>query len=344
MTISKIFNKVTGSSSLASPSVRRLLGISCTCAAWIFTLASVSLSTAATEVNFINIQQFEEALRAPVKVRTLTGQLFEGVPTRSEHGAIVFKVFSGSGEIELPIKREDIADIAIPGSEYKRNVYELMEYGRYNEALTLLKPLYAQRVRFFPVLEEEAEFFVTAVDANIAAGKPLDAVAIAKRLKPYITKPALIRKLDEAIIIGHYKDPLILYEESRALAQEWLAEARRYDDSALGWWIISQIDFEEKRYTDARRMAMKPIVFSGQLPVRYLQHCYAVAVAAAFAMEDEKHARLLLEEMTARGLTWPEIENLPNIPQTLAEQDIASENEDRLPHAGTSASPAPGIN
>lgn len=284
-------------------------------------------TTLQAQVDYVNMQQFEDALRKPFKIRTQKGQLFEGVPVRTEGDMIVFKSFSGVGEIELPLRREDISDLAIPGSEYKQTIKDLVENGRYEEALTLLKPLYAQRVRFFSILPEEAEFFVLAVDANIAIGKPLDAVAVAKVLKPHISDKSLVRKLDEAIIIGHYKDPLTLYEESRQLAEVWLADAERFDTSALGWWIVSQIDYEEEKYLEARRMAMKPIVFSGQLSVRYLQHCYAVAAAAAVAMDDAEHARLLINEMQERGLTWPVIEKLPNVPEVLAELDAQAAAE-----------------
>ena len=146
-------------------------------------------------------------------------------------------------------------------------------------------------------------FFITLVNAYLAAEQPVDAIATAQRLRPFIRSPQARRRIDEAIILGHVD--LQLYADARDLALDWVNHARSFETSALGWWILGRIALHEGDYENALEFTLHPVVFSGPLPVDYLGHCYDVAIVASRALGEDHEAALLESEMAERGFRRP---------------------------------------
>ena len=59
-------------------------------------------------------------------------------------------------------------------------------------------------------------------------------------------------------------------------------------------------------FEEALDLALQPIVFASPIPTEKLEHCYAVAIAAALELREREYATTLYREMQERGFKWPE--------------------------------------
>ena len=70
--------------------------------------------------------------------------------------------------------------------------------------------------------------------------------------------------------------------------------------------LINNSKNEAKNYfNEARKTALTPIVFSNENNIAYLSHCYALAYISSKELSEITHAKIILDEMKERGLSWP---------------------------------------
>ena len=248
-------------------------------------------------------------LSKPVTVINKFGRSLSGRIERVNETQFRLTTRDGTGEVVYTFGKGDDAQIHFPGNEYKLPALDLLDDGHEAEAIPVLQALFAQRAPFLDFLpEKEAVFFTRLADAYLGQGNLIDAVTTARQLAPYIKATSVKRKLQDIVLLAHYQ--LELPEETRQLAEAWIHIAPRYNDSALGWWVLAQLEFESENFESALWNALRPIVFAGPMPMAYRQHCYAVCIASYRALEDEESAQTLTNEMNTLGLEWPDIKSL----------------------------------
>ncbi len=248
-------------------------------------------------------------LSGPVSVTTKAGASLQGSLSRTEDGLLQLQIKSEDGEAIFTYQPEEIRAIFFPGGILVNRAGELIREDNLTEALPLLEAIYEQRSNFLPfVAESDLLLFTALPSAYLDAGKPANAIAVSRNLLPHLQNFRQRERLDEAVILGHFS--LGLREETKNLAASWIGKRDLYSDSALGWWIQAHLDFGKGNYREALWTSLHPIVFSGQIPMKYLDSCYALAIAASHELKNEVKAHLLYTEMQTRGLDWPEDELL----------------------------------
>ena len=237
------------------------------------------------------------------------GQFIEGKARSIRDGQLIFIRPSEGGQAEYAFSPDEVERLDFPGSAYKLQAIEFLNGGQPDLALPVLRALYQQRAPYLDFIpEDERAFFIKLVETARSVGDPYEAVGVAKNLLAHCKTPANRRRLNDLILLGYYKLPLV--EDTRELAQAWISEHSRYGDSALGWYILARLDYDAGKPEIALQTALEPVTFSSQYPMAYLSHCYAVAILAALKLDDIAEALALAGEMQARHLNWPDDEGL----------------------------------
>jgi len=245
----------------------------------------------------------QEELRKPITLFLNGGRQFTGDIAKVEAAAISLRIIQEGGEIVLSFPKADIRRIFFPGGDILERTRTMVEEGRLVEALPYLEALIARRFPLFDLLSEDRRSLYAAIPmAALAIDRPAQAIAYANALSPYMTLPGDAEAMRDAELLGRYI--LELNDEAVVLARQWIDEEGRYGPSALGYFILGSLLFAEEDYEGALRAALEPIVFSGQIPMAYLSHCYSLAIASAHALEDEAHRDRLLTEARERGFAW----------------------------------------
>lgn len=272
-------------------------------------LACLIISACAVHAESPHLAAMETELSKPVTVINKFGSSVTGRLDRVSETQFRLTALADAGEVIYTYGPGDDAQIHLPGNEYKLLALDLLDDGHEAEAIPVLRALFAQRSPYLDFLpEKEAVFFARLADAYLGQGRPIDAVDTARRLSPHIKTKSVKRKLQDIVLLAHYH--LKLSEETRQLAGAWINETSSYYDSALGWWVLAQLEFEAENFEAALWNALRPIVFAGPMPMAYRQHCYAVCIASYRALEDEESAQTLTNEMNTLGLDWPDIKSL----------------------------------
>ncbi|MFP4351574.1 MAG: hypothetical protein ACLFRP_07640 [Puniceicoccaceae bacterium] len=248
-------------------------------------------------------EEDQEEIRKPITLFLEGGREFTGDVAKVEDGAVSLRVVQEGGEIVLSFPKADIREIFFPGGNILERTRTMVEEGRLAEALPYLEALIARRFPLFDLIPEEGRSLYAAIPmAALAIDRPAQAIAYANALSPYMTLREDAEAMRDAELLGRYI--LELNEEAMLLARQWIEEEGRYGPSALGYFILGALLFAGEDYEGALRTALEPIVFSGQIPMSYLPHCYSLAIASAHALEDEAHRDRLLAEARERGFAW----------------------------------------
>lgn len=239
--------------------------------------------------------------REPAVVTTKARRDFTGLLDGFRDGRLFIRAATDGGEVGYSFAPDEIAVLKMPGVELEAQAAELVDRGELSAALPLLEALGRQRLRYLPVLSPaQLEPLRWLVDASSRAGNPLATLGYIQPLRAYLTTAEDRIRLRDAELHAHLQ--LGQKDEVRRLAMAWCAEADVAGGSALGWWILAQLAFDEADYEQARRTALHPIVFSNYLPMDHLDACYAIAIAAAQKLGDDAHATALTQERQARGI------------------------------------------
>lgn len=265
------------------------------------------------------------SLAEPVEITDRLGNRFSGHPIAVDASSITLMTRASGGEIERTFTPAQIARLRLPGEDFLPEAIEALRTGQNTEAETLLSALFRQRRPFLPHLEpSERRLYRQLVDLQISQQKPGQAIATARFLHPYAESTRSREELDNAILWGHFK--LGPFDEARLLASDWIDQAPRHHHSALGWFVLAELLLREGQPRQALWIAMRPVVFSGSIPMTYLDYAYATAVRCAVAIVEQPPApgsvpprplpgnpeppelslaRSLLAEMQERKLVWP---------------------------------------
>jgi hypothetical protein len=253
--------------------------------------------------------EYPVELSGPVTVIHQSGREFKGTLGTVSEKEISIRAQVDAGEVIYTFYRDDVRALSFPGEIFWSTAAEMQADNKPYEAIRLMRALFDQRSRYLGWIRgEDVMRFTRLIDAYMRTDQPIEAIAVAGRLAPFVQIPRVKRQLEEAVLLGHFR--LGLKADARDLAGKWLEETPQFPDSATGWWVLAQLQFDSQQYDDSLWTALRPIVFSGQLPVPYLEHCYATAIASAIEIEDLREANFLREEMSRRGLEWPDVEDL----------------------------------
>jgi hypothetical protein len=232
--------------------------------------------------------------------RTYRGQLrgFDGATLH-----VTVREATG-GEATLGVPAADVRRLAFPGDELVAAAEEAAEVGDHAEARALLEPLWRQRAPYLSLLPPaEVARFDALVEACLHTGGAIEAIGYARRLLALGASGDRALTLRAAEVQGHWQ--LGLVEEARSLAEAWCRETDPAGPSVFGWRVLAEIALAERRWEDARWLALTPVSFATFLPAPGLEACYALAAAAAWRAGDDDHALILFDELDARGLAWP---------------------------------------
>ncbi len=251
----------------------------------------------------------QDELRKALTLSARGGNEFSGTLVGFDGEKLSLRTIQAGGEIVLSFPTEDISEIYFPGGGILASTRDLVEAGNLPEALPYLEALLVSRYPVFPLLgEEERSFFANVPMAALAIDRPAAAIAYVEALAPFINEEEGREKLQSAELLGRYM--LRLEEKAEVQAAEWIDGQERFPESALGFFIRAAIQFENAEYEESLRTALRPIVFSGQIPVPYLAHCYSLAVASTHIMGNDRHRDQLLTEMDERNLDWQSLRAL----------------------------------
>lgn len=238
----------------------------------------------------------------------------------------------GGGRAQLSYTPDEIRRVNFPGREYLQVLAEWMQDpARAEDAFELFNAFYRQQVSFFQFLEPaDFNLYLEYVRFAIANDQPLRAVALIDTLRPFLEDPERLQALDESILLAFFQADLI--EEAGEKAREWTASAPTAGPSALGWRVLSELQFREEAYEEALWTALYPIAFANQILPEHLDICYALAIAAARETRQHPLAERLGREMQTRGLDWPShLTRLePYQPTPIANQTEDSETEEAI--------------
>ena len=242
---------------------------------------------------------------------------FHGAPTSFTTQSL--SVTSIDGAVTYTFPREDIQEIRLPGRELLQRAGERIGIGDDSAALDLMEGLLHYDLRFFPFLSEETiRQYLPLLEGRLRQNRPLEAIVFAELLLPHLQHEPTQHQVEDLILRAMLSHGFLDEMESRLEA--WFVRASTYDQDALGWWVQALIHLRRDEPEQALHRVLEPIVFSSQLPMRDLEHCYAVAIHAAMLLEDSAYATTLLQEMEFRHLTWPDPPWFPELqPITIPE-------------------------
>ena len=271
-------------------------------------LLLTALLLAATQVNAQlspTLSEIRATLQEPVTIVLEGGNQQTGQITSWDESLLKIEVSLGGGTAELTFPAEDIRSIRFPGAEYKRTLYEWKnDPERAEDALMLYRAYYQQQGAYLSLLSQrELSLFIDYADFALAQKEPLKAVATIDIISPYIEDEAVLKQLEENLLLGFFHGGM--REEAEVEARKWIKQAEPAGSSALGWRLFAEINFEQEEYENAFWTAMHPIAFSNQMTMLHLDVCYALAILAAEELRLREEPLQLATEMRDRGLAWP---------------------------------------
>ncbi|MFP4261341.1 MAG: hypothetical protein ACLFS1_09705 [Opitutales bacterium] len=244
-------------------------------------------------------------LDGPVDILLDNGNRQTGKIVHWDGDQLSLKVALGSGSARMSYDAGSIRRISFPGRDALKQLAEwTRDANRTEEALELFRAFYEQRGAFFEFLDPaELNLFHEYIRFALEHDKPLRAVAMIEVLRPHIEDPARLKALDDAVLLAFFKADML--QEAQEKAKAWIDTAPPAGDSALGWRILAEIQFREEAFEEALWTALYPIAFANQILPDHLDHCYALAIAAARETRQDSITERLTREMRQRELSWP---------------------------------------
>lgn len=284
----------------------------------------------------------DRALAAePVEVTTQAGRTVHGLLDGFRDGRLHVRRATDGGEVAYSYAPSELARVTWPGAEMEADAIELLDLGRIDEALALLQALSRHRLRYLPVLPEPRQRALWLfVHHGCARADPDDVRAVIRALDTIARdEPARHRLVEASLELAqrlHDADAMA------GLARAWCARADPAGESAFGWAVLAGLAYSSGDYARARWVALQPVTFTGHLPMRDLDRCYAYAIAAASRAGDAAHAAALRHDMAARALPWPDDPALATFRVADAATSGWESSTSRLPELPeTAAAPPP---
>ena len=270
------------------------------------------------------------ALRGPLTLRLSGGRVFEGTLSDIRDERIFLRMVQEGGEVVLSFPTSEIERIRFPGNELIQPTIDKIEEGNLTDALPYLESIIGARYALFPVTPpEELSLYRALPLAALAVNNPAQAIAYVRAIEPFLTLPEDQRELRDVELLSYYQ--LQLREEAEERARDWIAAEDSFGDSALGYFILSALEFERANYEEALYTALRPIVYSNALRKSYLAPCYSIAIASAHLLNDPIEKQKLFEEMNDRGLSWKPLLVFHSAERGLADLDLATPEGEPIP-------------
>ncbi len=245
-------------------------------------------------------------LKSPQQLTLYNGAPLEGYARgRVDENGLVFVVPLTVGEAEYTYDARQIKSLRFTDEVNIEQIESLLSLERRDDALALIEQIYLPRAAYLDLLsEQDRKTLCELVPLARHAGDPYLAVGMARRLLMAVEGEAHTSALRDQILLAYLDLPLP--DETRKLAQAWIAREPHYGPSALGWVVLAQLEIEVGNWQAALDIALEPIVFSSQYPMEYLHDAYDMAILAAETLGDTPQAEALTDELEARGLPTPE--------------------------------------
>ncbi|MEM0966628.1 MAG: hypothetical protein AAGJ81_10815 [Verrucomicrobiota bacterium] len=248
-----------------------------------------------------------EELRRPITIWLENNREFQGTLAGVDDERISLRLIQDGGEVLLSFPVEEIKKVFFPGERVAIEAADMIDSGEYQAALPYLESIIGARFRLFPFLPpEEKTLFRFLPLAALSVDNPAQAIAYVRALRPFLSLEGDQDTLRDVELRAYYE--LRLMDEASKRAQDWIEETERYGESALGQFILASIQFEKEEFEEALFTVLQPIVFSGEIPVSFLSHCYSIAIASSELIGDVKQRDELIAEMIRRGIEWKPLE------------------------------------
>ena len=249
---------------------------------------------------------FEKGYSIEGIITNTDGRTFEGEIKAMPNGSIELSIAADSGSVSYNFPKENLAGIEFLDAENLEVGMEAYGNEQYKVAISYLEPIHRSRSPFLKIYPKEifAEPSLALGVAYLKVERFADAAGLAGTL--------LSLKFEDSVIHNQANDILLLayfglrrWDETEILAKRWCENHDPADESALGWWILSEVHFAREELEKARWISLQPITFSSQYPKAYLQECFHIAIAAWIETSPEQ-ALQLYQQYQHRGYNWPE--------------------------------------
>ena len=234
------------------------------------------------------------------------GRTFEGEITALPNGSIELKLTADAGSVSYNFLKNKLAGIEFLDAENLEDGLEAYGNGQYEVAITFLEPIHRSRSPFLKIYPKDvfAEPSLVLGNAYLKVGRFADAAGLAGTLLGTEFENLRIHdQADDLLLMAYFG--LKRWDETEILARRWCQNHDPTDETALGWWILSEVHLAREELEKARWISLQPITFSSQYPKAYLQECFHVAIAAWIETSPEQ-ALQLYQQYQHRGYVWPD--------------------------------------
>ncbi len=234
------------------------------------------------------------------------GRSFQGQVQLMPDQTLELSIEADAGSVAYTFTKDTIAGIEMLDAEDLEDGLEAYENHQYEVAATYLELIHRNRSPLHRVYPKTSliEPSLVLAETYLNLKRFADAAGIAGNLLATdFDEPRIHRSANEVLLKAFFG--LKRWDESELLAKRWCKVNDPSGESALGWWILSQVHLERKELTKALWISLQPITFSSQYPKAYLQECYHVAIAA-WIDESPEEALRLYREYQSRGYDWPD--------------------------------------
>jgi pentatricopeptide repeat protein len=244
-------------------------------------------------------------LQEPIKIHLKSGKHHEGFASAFTESSLEISTDMDGSQITYKIHRSEVQEMKLPDANIKRAIGKLIEAKNYRDAQVLYDALLSYTKSYFPFVSgDDVNFFYRYLTLLIDFKNYNEALVVAKILERWSDSEAIIKYAKDMILLSHYKsgDSTTTTREADAWIKEFLNDRR----SAVGWRIRAELYYQAGDFENALWTSLSPITFSSQVPMPYLEHCYAIAIASCMELKNAEKAEQLMNEMQERGLEWTE--------------------------------------
>jgi len=229
-------------------------------------------------------ERLREVESAPISVLRKNGSQFEGhLDHFSEDGFSLFRQVSGSGEVIVTYRWEEVYVLGFEGNELWEEVKALEASEQWVLLIEIMEPLFRQRSPFFPVIPENDVFrFHLLVESYLKVGSPTPALGLVRNLMPWIETPERVSRMENTTLAVYLSNRLNV--EAVALARQIIASTTDVSAVSLAWVALGIDHLNEGRYREAWLSVIHPILFDRGRASGHVADAYMIAQIATLKM------------------------------------------------------------
>jgi hypothetical protein len=268
------------------------------------------------------------ALAIQAIVTNEDGRSFEGEIKLLPDNRLSLDVEAGEGSASYVFSKESLARIEYLDGESVEDGLDASEQNQSAVAISYLEDVHRGRTPFYKLVPDPqaAEPSLVLGTAYLEVGRYADATGVAGVLLGNdFPDPVIHAKANEILLMAFFG--LKRWDETEILSKRWCENHEPFDESALGWWILSEVHLAREETEKARWISLQPITFSSQFPKAYLQDCFHVAIES-WIEESPEQALRLYKQYQDRGFKWP-IDKHPQTRQAITNLTLSVEAPDQ---------------